>query len=145
MRALLVSILTIAVLAGCQTADEAITTNSDPTAVTGPAASAIAGEMVSRFAEQIGAPATTTIKLDKSKTEYALALEAAFKEWGYTVVSQDVAAKNARSVELTYSIDHFDGQILARLTAPSIALARAYTQTANGATPASPLSIMRRN
>ncbi|KSV65023.1 hypothetical protein N182_35945 [Sinorhizobium sp. GL2] len=139
------SILTIALLAGCQTADEAITTNTDPTAVTGPAASAIAGDMASRFAEQIGAATTTTIRLDESKTEYALALEAAFKGWGYTVVSQDAAAKAGRPVELTYSIDHLDGQILARLTAPSIALARAYTPTANGATPASPLSIMRRN
>ena len=138
-------ILTVALLTGCQTGDEALTTNSTPTAVTGPAASAIAGDMASRFAEQIGSPATTTIKLDKGETEYAIALETAFKGWGYTVTSESKTTKNEIPLEVAYSIDAFDGQILARLTTPSIALARAYTQTTNGATPASPLSIMRHN
>ena len=137
--------LTVALLTGCQTGDAALTANNTPTAVTGSAASAIAGDMASRFAEQIGSPSTTTIKLEKSETEYAIALEAAFKGWGYTVTQDRKSAKKEKPLELAYSIDVFEGQILARLTTPSIALARAYTQTASGATPASPLSIMRHN
>lgn len=132
-------------LTGCQTGDDALTTNATPAAVTGQAASAIAGDMAGRFAEQIGSPGTTTIFLDKDETEYAIALEAAFKGWGYTVTAESKAAKNQKTVELAYSIDAFEGQILARLTTPSIAIARAYTKTAAGATPASPLSVMRHN
>lgn len=135
----------VALLTGCQTGEEALITNSTPNTVTGSAASAIAGDLASRFAEQIGSPATTTIKLDKGETEYAIALEKAFKGWGYTVTSESKTTKNERPLEVAYSIDAFDGEILARLTTPSIALARTYTQTADGATPASPLSVMRHN
>ncbi|WP_376743777.1 conjugal transfer protein TrbH [Ensifer canadensis] len=145
MRKLPMFVLTVGLLTGCQTGDEALTTNSAPTAVTGPAASAIAGDMASRFAEQTGSPATTTIRLDKGETEYAIALEAALRGWGYTVTPERKTTIKERSVALTYAIDIFDGQVLARLTTPSIAIARAYTQTPNGATPASPLSIMRHN
>ncbi|WP_065091835.1 conjugal transfer protein TrbH [Rhizobium leucaenae] len=134
-----------ALLAGCQTGDDALTTSATPAAVTGQAASAIAGDMASRFAEQIGSPETTMIHLDNDETEYATALEAALKGWGYTVTSENKTAKNQKTVDLAYSIDAFEGQILSRLTAPSIAIARAYTKTAAGATPASPLSVMRRN
>ena len=69
MRKLPMLVLTVGLLTSCRTGDEAFKTNSAPTAVTGPAASAIAGDMASRFAEQTGSPATTTIKLDKSETE----------------------------------------------------------------------------
>ncbi|KSV63972.1 hypothetical protein N182_36645 [Sinorhizobium sp. GL2] len=137
--------LTVTMLTGCQTGDEALTANNTPTAVTRSAASAIAGDMASRFAEQIGSPSTTTIKLVKSETEYAIALEAAFKGWVYSVAQVRKPTKSERPIELAYSIDVFEGQILARLTTPTIALARAYTQTASGATPASPLSVMRHN
>lgn len=145
MRQLPMSILAAALLTGCQTGDDALATSTTPAAVTGSTASAIAGDMASRFAEQIGSPATTTIKLDKGETEYAIALEKAFKGWGYTVTSESKTTKNERPIELAFSIEAFDGQILARLTTPSIALARTYTQTADGATPASPLSVMRHN
>ncbi|CDN58511.1 Conjugal transfer protein TrbH (plasmid) [Neorhizobium galegae bv. officinalis bv. officinalis str. HAMBI 1141] len=146
MRKLLAHFVVAALLSSCQTADDALTTSSTPVAVTGPAASAIAGDMASRLAEQIGpASATTTIKLEKDTSEFAAALEAALKGWGYTVVTDGKVAKDVKPVELAYAIDGFDGQVLARLSTPSIALGRAYTPTAAGAAPASPLSIIQRN
>ena len=101
--------------------------------------------MASRLAEQIGPAGTTTIKMDTDTSDYAVALEAALKGWGYAVIVDGKAGKDQKPVELAWSIDSFNGQVLARLTAPSIALARAYTPSAAGATPASPLSIMHRN
>ncbi|AVH45674.1 conjugal transfer protein TrbH [Agrobacterium tumefaciens] len=146
MRRLLGSFIAAALLSGCQTADDALTTSSTPVAVTGPAASAIAGDMASRLAEQIGpASATTTIKMEKDTSEFATALEAALKGWGYRVITDGKVAKDVKPVELVYAIEGFDGQVLARISTPSIALGRAYTPTATGATPASPLSIMQRN
>ncbi|MCA1494477.1 conjugal transfer protein TrbH [Ensifer sp. NBAIM29] len=145
MRNLLSFVIGAALLSGCQTADDALTTNSTPVAVSGPAAGAIAGDMASRLTEQIGPTGTTTIKMDKDTSEYAAALEAALKGWGYTVVTDGKVAKDQKPVELAWSFDSFDGQLLARLTTPSITLGRAYTPTAAGATPSSPLSIMQRN
>ncbi|MBX4922013.1 MULTISPECIES: conjugal transfer protein TrbH [Rhizobium] len=146
MRKLLAYCVVVALLSGCQTADDALTTSSTPVAVTGPAASAIAGDMASRLAEQIGpAGATTTIKMETDASEFASALEAALKGRGYTVVRDGKVAKDIKPVELAYAIEGIDGQLLARVSTPSIALGRAYTPTAAGATPASPLSIMQRN
>ncbi|WP_028734336.1 conjugal transfer protein TrbH [Rhizobium leguminosarum] len=142
MRKLLAYFIAAALLSSCQTADNALTTSSTPVAVTGPAAGAIAGDMASRLAEQIGpAGATTTIKMETDTSEFASALEAALKGWGYKVVTDGKVAKDIKPVELAYSIEGFDGQVLARVSTPSIALARAYKPTAAGATPASPLSI----
>ena len=101
--------------------------------------------MASRLAEQIGPAGTTTIKMEKDSTDFATALEAALKGWGYTVITDGKAGKDVKPVELAYSIDGVDGQVLARLSTPSIALGRAYTATPAGAVPASPLSIMQRN
>ncbi|MBX4892924.1 MULTISPECIES: conjugal transfer protein TrbH [Rhizobium] len=146
MRKLLAYCVVVALLSGCQTADDALTTSSTPVAVTGPAASAIAGDMASRLAEQIGpAGATTTIKMETDASEFASALEASLKGRGYTVVRDGKVAKDIKPVELAYAIEGIDGQLLARVSTPSIALGRAYTPTAAGATPASPLSIMQRN
>jgi hypothetical protein len=139
------SALAAVLLCGCQTGEHASTTNTSATTLTGPAANAIAGDMVSRFAEQVGSRRTETIRFDTDEAEYVTALEAAFKGWGYVVIPKSATTEDQRSVELGYTIDAFDGQFLARLTTPSIALARAYKQTADGATPASPLSVMRRN
>jgi hypothetical protein len=146
MRKLFAFFIAVASLSGCQTADDALTTSSTPVAVAGPAASAIAGDMASRLAEQIGpAGGTTTIAMENDKSEFATALEAALKGWGYRVVTDGKVAKDAKPVELAYAIEGFDGQILARVSTSSIALSRAYTPTAAGAAPTSPLSIMQRN
>lgn len=138
-------LIVAALLSSCHTADDALTTRSTPVAVTGPTASAIAGDMANRLAEQIGRAGATTIKMEKDTSEFAAALEAALKGWGYTVVIDGKVANDVKPVELAYAIEGFDGQVLARLSTPSFAIGRAYTSTASGATPASPLSIMRRN
>lgn len=145
MRMFLLLIIAAAFLSGCQTADDGLIPDSGPVPVTGPAASAIAGDMASRLAEQIGPVGTTTIKMEKDKSEFAAALETALKGWGYTVVTDGKAGKDTKPIELAYSIDGNEGQVLARLSTPSLALGRAYTATAAGAVPASPLSIMQRN
>ncbi|TCM76609.1 conjugal transfer protein TrbH [Rhizobium sp. BK068] len=145
MRKLVVFIIAATVLAGCQTAEDGLTTSSTPVALTGPAASAIAGDMASRLAEQIGPAGTTTLKMEKDSSDFAAALEAALKGWGYTVITDGKVGKDVKPVELAYSIDGADGQVLARLSTPSVALGRAYSTSAAGATPASPLSIMQRN
>lgn len=144
MRKLLPFILATAVLSGCQTADDPLNAPT-PASVTGPVASAIAGDMASRLAEQIGPVGTRTIKMEQDKSEFGIALEAALKGWGYAVITDGKVGKEAKPIELAYSIDRLDGQVFARLSTPSIALGRAYRATPAGATPASPLSIMQRN
>ncbi|WP_313608604.1 conjugal transfer protein TrbH [Rhizobium sp.] len=145
MRKTLAAIIMTTVLSGCQTADETLTTSSTPIAVTGATAGAIAGDLASRLAEQVGPAGTTILKMDKDTSEYAAALEVALKGWGYTVVTDGKIGKDQKPVEVAWSIDSFDGQVLARVSTPAIALGRAYTPTSAGATPASPLSIMQRN
>ena len=145
MRKLLVIIVAGTLLSGCQTAKDGLTTSSTPVAVTGPAASAIAGDMASRLAEQIGPAGATTLKMQKDSSDFATALEAALKGWGYTVVKDGKVGKDVKPVELAYSLDGVDGQVLAQVSTQSIVLGRAYTTTAAGATPASPLSIIQRN
>jgi hypothetical protein len=145
MNKTIAAIMVTAVLSGCQTADETLTTSSTPISVTGATASAIAGDMASRLAEQVGPAGPTILKMDKDTSEYAAALEAALKVWGYTVIGDGKVAKDQKLVEIAWSTDSFDGQVLARISTPAIALGRAYTVTSAGATPASPLSIMQRN
>ena len=145
MNKTLAAIIFTALLSGCQTADETLTTSSTPIAITGATASAIAGDMASRLAEQVGPAGTTILKLDRDASEYAAALEAALKGWGYTVIADGTVGKDQKPVKIAWSVDSFDGQVLARVSTPAIALGRAYTATSAGARPASPLSIMQRN
>ena len=145
MKKTIAAIIIASAISGCQTADEMLTTSSTPIAVTGATASAIAGDMASRLAEQVGPAGNTTLKMDKDTSEYAAAFEAALKGWGYTVIADGKVGEDQKPVEVAWSIDSFDGQVLARVSTPAIALGRAYTATSAGATPASPLSIMQRN
>lgn len=138
--------LTVAIgLSSCQATDEALTTDSTPSVITGPAASAIAGDMASRLAEQMGPAAKVPIKMDKDASEFSTALEAALKGWGFAVVTDGKVAKTVKPIELAYSIDSADGQILARLWTPSVAISRVYAPTASGADPVSPLSKLEMN
>ncbi len=134
-------------LAGCQTATDGLSTTVAPTEVSGTAASAIAGDMAGRFAEQADSTATP-IRLHKDTSEFAVALEAALKGWGFTIVTDDKSAspKDApKPVELAYSIITTDGEVLARLSTDAMELGRAYSVTDGAATPTSPLSLMKRN
>jgi type IV secretion system protein TrbH len=131
-------------LSGCQSmgTDGLIASNA-PAEISGPAASAIAGDMVSRLAEQIG-PGKTTVALKADSSPFGHALEAALKGWGYAVVTDQKTDDGTKIVPLAYVIVPFDGQLLARLSTDSVELARAYTVTASGAAPASALSLIRR-
>lgn len=135
--------LVCSLLASCQTMNaDGLVTSSAPPEISGPAASAIAGDMVSRLAEHVG-PGTGTILLKPDGSPFGGALEDSLKTWGYAVVS-DQDTKDEKLIALAYVIDSHDGQVLARLSTGSIDLGRAYTTTATGAAPASPLSVMRR-
>jgi hypothetical protein len=103
--------------------------------------------MAGRFAEQAGSTATP-IKLQKDTSEFSVALEAALKGWGFAVLADDKSssAKDApKPVTLAYSIAAVDGQVLARLSTDTMELGRAYSVSNGVATPASPLSLMKRN
>ncbi|WP_234907033.1 conjugal transfer protein TrbH [Rhizobium rhizogenes] len=131
-------------LAGCQTtSQDALVISNAPTEISGPAASAIAGDMVSRLAEQIG-PGTATISLKQDASPFGEALEASLKGWGYAVVTDQKTDDKAKTIALAYVVSPFDGQILARLSTASVEIGRAYSASATGATPASPLSVMQR-
>lgn len=131
-------------LSGCQSiGTDGIVDSSAPPEISGPAASAIAGDMVSRFAEQIG-PGKATVKLKSDESVFGQALEGALKGWGYAVVTDQKTDSGTTVIQLAYVIVPFDGQVLARLSTNSVEIGRAYTITANGATPASALLLMRR-
>ncbi|WP_025030803.1 conjugal transfer protein TrbH [Nitratireductor aquibiodomus] len=136
-------LLVLAMLAACQTMSGPGLIRSEVTAeLTPESANAIAGDMVGRLAEQVG-PGTTTIELRGSETLFGSALEAALREWGYAVVT-DQATEEAVVAPLAYSIDPFEGGVLVRLSTLQVELTRMYTLNAAGATPASPLSVMQR-
>ncbi|NTJ11682.1 conjugal transfer protein TrbH [Rhizobium lusitanum] len=131
-------------LAGCQAVGpEALVASNGPSEISGPAASAIAGDMVSRLAEQIG-PGTATIVLKQDGAPFGKALEMSLKGWGYAVVTDQKTGDKAKTIALAYVISRFDGQILARLSTASVEIGRAYSSSATGATPVSPLSVMQR-
>jgi hypothetical protein len=131
-------------LAGCQAAGpDALVISNAPPEISGPAAAAIAGDMVSRLAEQIG-PGTATISLKKDASPFGEALEASLRGWGYAVVTDQKTDDKAKTIVLAYAISPVDGQILARLSTASVEIGRAYSASATGATPASPLSVMQR-
>lgn len=145
MRVAILPLLFALTLAGCQATDEAFTTDTTPAAISGPAASAIAGDMASRLAEQMGQVTKVSIKIDKDSSEFSTALEAALKGWGFAVITDGKVDKSVKPIELAYSIYSADGQILARLWTPSIAISRVYAPTTSGADPVSPLSKIEMN
>ncbi|MCT9000388.1 conjugal transfer protein TrbH [Chelativorans intermedius] len=136
--------LCAALLAGCQTLGGAGLVASSATAqLTPEAASSIAGDMVGRFAEQVG-PGTTTIQLEPDGSIFGAALESSLKGWGYAVATDQVT-EGANTVGLAYVVDAFEGSILVRLSTQTLDLTRMYQLGGEGATPVSPLSIMQRD
>lgn len=134
----------IFLLSGCQSmGTDGLVASNAPAEISGPAASAIAGDMVSRLAEQIG-PGKATVALKPDASPFGHALEAALKGWGYAVVTNQKTDSGTKIIPLAYVIVPFDGQVLARLSTDNVELGRAYTVTSSGATPASALSLMRR-
>ncbi|RZN13867.1 MULTISPECIES: conjugal transfer protein TrbH [unclassified Bradyrhizobium] len=142
-RLVLLSVLSLP-LAGCATfgGGGALVASSAPSDLSSPAASAIAGDMVTKFAEQVG-PGDRTIILKPDGTPFGQALETSLKSWGYAVAT-DQKTKGEKTIPLAYVIESYNGQVLARLSTGSVELGRAYSATAAGASPASPLSVMQR-
>jgi len=145
MRMTLLSLLFVCALTSCQVSDKAVTSDSAPMALSPSTTSAIAGDMASRLAEQMGPVAKVPIRIDGDASAFATALEAALKAWGFAVVTNGEVDKSAKAIELAYSIDSADGQILARLWTSSIAISRVYAPTAAGADPVSPISKLEMN
>jgi len=127
-------------LAGCQTDTGSVATAELSFA----ASSAIAGDMVSRLAEQVG-PGTTVIVLKPDQSVDGRSLADALKAWGYAVATNQKTDDTKVHIELVYTIDRFEGQTLARLSTGKVELTRAYNTNEAGATPFSPLSIMQRS
>nr|WP_172690411.1 conjugal transfer protein TrbH [Agrobacterium deltaense]ASK43040.1 conjugal transfer protein TrbH [Agrobacterium deltaense]ASK48476.1 conjugal transfer protein TrbH [Agrobacterium deltaense] len=144
IRALAAACIFAILLSGCQSmGTDGLVASNAPPEISGPAAAAIAGDMVSRLAEQIG-PGKATVTLKPDASPFGQALEAALKGWGYAVVTDQKTDSGTKVIPLAYVIAPFDGQVLARLSTDSVELGRAYTVTASGAAPASALSLMRR-
>jgi len=130
-------------LAGCQTLGaDGLVASTAPPELSGPAASAIAGDMVTKLAEQIG-PGTATIALKPDGSPFGQALETSLRSWGYAV-ARDQKTDAGKTIALAYVIQPYDGQVLARLSTAELELGRAYSPTAAGASPTSPLSVLRR-
>jgi len=114
-----------------------------PPEMSAPVATAIAGDMVNRFSEQVG-PGTATIALKQDGSPFGQALETALKSAGYAVLTDQKIDDKARPLALAYVVQPFEGKILVRISTPTIEIGRVYVATSAGATPASPLSVMRR-
>ena len=136
----------LVVLAACQTMGGTGLIQSEVTAeLSSEAASSIAADMVEQLAEHIG-PGSTTIALRGNDIVFGPALETSLREKGYAVVT-DQATTQAAVEPLAYSIDPFADGVLARISTLKVELTRMYTlgtTGANGAVPASPLSVMQR-
>ena len=130
-------------LAACQTLGGAgLVASTVTTELTPEAATSIAGDMVGRFAEQVG-PGNTTIALTPDGSVFGQALEASLKGWGYAIVT-DQQAKGTPTVPLAYVVDAFEGSVLVRLSTESVDITRMFKVSATGADPSSPVSVMQR-
>jgi type IV secretion system protein TrbH len=138
----LVLLVAIASLSGCQGMGREVGETANSRQVSVPAVSAIAGDMAARLTEQIRKQDTTSIRLPEDKTEFSVAFEAALKGWGYRIVTDSGDDKARKPIDVSFSLDGYEGLLLARVATPSLTLARTYSVTAAGATPSSPLSIM---
>lgn len=141
-RALSVALVSFS-LAGCMTTGGgyfSAAASSDATNLNPQAANAVAGDMVAQLAEHVG-PGTGTIALKSDGSAMSAALEEQLRGWGYAV---DSSASGQGAIPLAYTVSAFEGQVLTRISTPSVELARSYAVTELGAQPASPISVMRR-
>lgn len=137
-------LLATALLSGCSSlGSDGLLASTAPAELSALAASAVAGDLVPRLAEQIGqGKATVVLKPDGSA--FGAALETSLRSWGYTVTTEH-ESKDPKAIKLAYVLASVDGQILARLSTGSIEMGRVYAATASGAQPASPISLMKRS
>lgn len=131
------------VLSGCSTIGaDGLVASTAPAELSAPAASAVAGDLVPRLAEQIG-QGKATIVLKPDSSAFGSALETSLRGWGYAVTT-DQETRDPKAIRVAYVLASIDGQILARLSTGAIEIGRVYAATAAGAQPASPVSVMKR-
>ena len=141
-RALAVALVSFSI-AGCMTTGGgyfSAAASSDAANLDALAANAVAGDMVAQLAEHVG-PGTGTIALKSDGSAMSAALEEQLRGWGYAV---DPSASGQGAIPLAYTVSAYEGQVLTRISTPSVELARSYSITELGAQPASPISVMRR-
>ena len=136
--------LVLAGVSACQApGDVAPAASAEHAELSPNSAKAIATDMVSKLAEIVG-PGTGTVVLNSDGSPFGEALAASLKGTGYAVATPDQKTVGGKLIYLTYGADSFEGSLLARLSTSSVDLGRAYIVTSTGATPSSPLSIIRR-
>lgn len=143
IRPALAALFSAALLSGCSTlGTDGLVASTAPAELSAPAASAVAGDLVPRLAEQIG-QGKATIVLKPDGSAFGSALETSLRGWGYAVTT-DQETKDPKAIRVAYVLASMDGQILARLSTGAIEIGRVYAATAAGAQPASPFSVMKR-
>ncbi|MGX1501027.1 hypothetical protein ACSSV1_006096 [Labrenzia sp. MBR-25] len=132
-------------MAGCMTQSGWFnpTTSVDAANLSPSAASIVAGDMVAKLSEHVGA-GTGTIFLKADNSQFGLALESSLRGWGYAVAEADQQPSGDTIIPLAYTVGSDAGQIFVRLTTPTVELARTYQATATGASPTSPVSVLTR-
>jgi type IV secretion system protein TrbH len=147
MRSLLIAFLVVLSLSACQIpGGNMVAGNGSPgTSVAPRVASAVAGDLSGHVAERIRPSPSIAIVVLAEDREFATAMEAALKGWGYVVVRGGPTPPDKTAVELKGSIDSSDGQISASISTASLGLARTYRPSNEGAMPTGPLVITQRN
>lgn len=133
-------------LAGCETfniggSSRAIV-SMDNAQVSPEAAGVIAEDLVGKLVEFVG-PGTGTMVLKPDGSAFANALEKSLRDRGYAIAINQ-KTEDASAIPVAYIVDSFEDIVLARLSTSAVDLGRAYALTEAGATPTSPLSVLRR-
>ncbi|WP_036792695.1 conjugal transfer protein TrbH [Pleomorphomonas koreensis] len=144
----LVVVMAAALVSGCAGlgldafGTSGVVASTAPTEMTTMAASAIAGDLVPRLAEQLG-QGKAIIVLKPDSSAFGAALEAALRTWGFAVTMEE-KVKDQSGIRLAYVVAPVDGQILVRFSTSSLEIGRIYATSGTGAIPASPISVMQR-
>lgn len=143
-RIIAVAIICVSISA-CQTVGRTgLVASADRAELSPAAANSIADDMVDKLAGTVG-PGTGTIVVKPDGSAFGKALQASLKSKGYAVATADQKADGiGKPIPLAFVVDSFKGSVLARLSTTSVDLGRAYTVTAAGASPSSPLSVKHR-
>jgi type IV secretion system protein TrbH len=142
VRSSICILLLVIMVSACQSSIHAASFDAQSLDLPPPAASAIAGDMVSRFAEQTPGTSKRVI-VPPDGSAFGAALTDALKGWGYMITAD--AKTEPKPIELAYGVDRVDGQVLAHLQTSTVGLSRGYSVTSGGARPATPLSVEHRN
>ena len=140
-RQIAVTLASAVLLTACQSSgnrnglfQSSITTELPPEA-----SKIIAGDMVAKLAETVG-PGQTTIRMTADDSSFAHTLEAALRNQGYAVATdQKIAGSNI--VALSFVIDQLESDVLVRISTSEIDLTRMYKVGEGGATAVSPISV----